>query len=605
MQAKVLVVLRLMLLCLIVVAIGAHGGRILGYSVERSGKKLMPPELAEVKKIFRDAVSLRQEKNGYAVLDAAGNALGKLLDYRRETEDIIGYGGPTPLFLAVAANDRVAGLVCDANEETPEFLNKISQAKFFEKWNGRSINEAADLRVDAVTGATMTSQAIAQTVKTTLARHGAGNKSDASGTAWTRDTWIGFAVLALALFCFFCPRKANKFRFLLLLVNVIVLGLYLGWFVAMAQMRGWIVNGIQFGVRPALALIVLSALLLPLFTGKGFYCVYLCPFGSCQDLIAKLPIKRRPLWPWLRSIRPMLFATLVLLVVIGIPLNLTNWEPFSAFIPSSASGIVLTLAATFLLLSFVIHRPWCNIACPTGQLLEILRGITRKADSSRKGEEQMKPMEVVSVLLAVALIVLILQAGGMPGVHQGPSQQGQSLSAASANEVIRVIHQRKSVRKYTGQPVGKEQLEVLLKAGMAAPTAGNKQPWVFVVVTGKETLARFAETLPYAKMASQASAAIVVCGDTNLTFPEEEGKLYWVQDCAAASENILLAAEAIGLGAVWTAVYPASDRVKTVTEILGLPAHIIPLNVIPLGYPTGAEKPKNKYKAENIHWEKW
>ena len=392
-----------------------------------------------------------------------------------------------------------------------------------------------------------------------------------------------------------------RMRWLLLLANVVALGFYLGWFVAMGQMRGWIVNGIQFGARPALALIVLCAIFLPLFTGKGFYCVYLCPFGSCQDLISKVPLKKRPLLPGLRSVRPMLFAALVFLVVIGVPLNLTNWEPFSAFIPTSASWIVLGLAGLFLSLSLFTHRPWCNIACPTGQFLEIVRNIARKSGTEQKGEDKMRPMEVVSVFLVVALIILLLQTGGMPAGQQ----QGQTQSSGPSHEVLRIIHQRKSVRKYTDKPVTKEQLEVLLKAAMAAPTAGNKQPWAFVVVTDKATLAKFAEVLPYAKMAAQASAAIVVCGDMNLTFPDEESKPYWVQDCSAASENILLAAEATELGAVWTAVYPMKDRIKAVKEILALPEHIVPLNLVPIGHPTGVEKPKDKYKPENIHREKW
>lgn len=170
-----------------------------------------------------------------------------------------------------------------------------------------------------------------------------------------------------------------------------------------------------------------------------------------------------------------------------------------------------------------------------------------------------------------------------------------------ANEALEVIHNRKSVRHFTNQAVSKEQIELLLKAGMAAPTAANRQPWVFYVLTQRETLDALSEQLPYAKMLSQVQTAIVVCGDMNKAGNLID-KAYWVQDCAAASENILLAAESIGLGAVWTASFPYEDRVAVVKKELSLPEEHIPLNVIPIGYPTGVDVPKNKWKPENIIW---
>lgn len=170
------------------------------------------------------------------------------------------------------------------------------------------------------------------------------------------------------------------------------------------------------------------------------------------------------------------------------------------------------------------------------------------------------------------------------------------------NEVLEIIHNRKSVRHFTEQPVSKEQIEILLRAGMAAPTAANRQPWVFYVVTQRETLDALGKQLPYAKMLSQVETAIVVCGDM-----EKAGNLvdkgYWVQDCAAATENILLAAESMGLGAVWTASYPYDERTQVVSKELNLPEKHIPLNVIPIGYPTGEDMPKNKWKEDNIIWQ--
>ncbi len=170
------------------------------------------------------------------------------------------------------------------------------------------------------------------------------------------------------------------------------------------------------------------------------------------------------------------------------------------------------------------------------------------------------------------------------------------------NATLEVIHNRKSVRHFTDQSVSEDQVETLIRAGMAAPTAANRQPWAFHVVTQRETLDFMAEKLPYAKMLAQVETAIVVCGDMEKAGNLKE-KGYWAQDCAAASENILLAAESMGLGAVWTAAYPYTDRINVVKTALNLPENHVPLNVIPIGYPTGEDKPKDKWKPENVFWQ--
>ena len=171
------------------------------------------------------------------------------------------------------------------------------------------------------------------------------------------------------------------------------------------------------------------------------------------------------------------------------------------------------------------------------------------------------------------------------------------------SDALSVIHNRKSVRSFTGQRVSKDALDKIIRAGMAAPTAVNKQPWTFVVVTDRKILDTLAAGLPYAKMLDKAGAAIIVCAMPEKAY--EKSLELAVIDSTCASENILLAAEALGLGAVWTAAYLYKDRMDTARKALNMPQDIIPLNVIPVGHPTGTDKPKDKYKPENIHWEKW
>ncbi len=162
---------------------------------------------------------------------------------------------------------------------------------------------------------------------------------------------------------------------------------------------------------------------------------------------------------------------------------------------------------------------------------------------------------------------------------------------AIMNDTLKTIFSRKSVRSYKNEPVSKEKLEMLIKAGMAAPTAVDKRPWEFIVITDRKVLNQLADALPYAKMASSAAAAIIVGGDVRKQWGGMDSD-YWIMDCSAATENILLAAESMGLGAVWTAVYPEDSRIRAVRQILGMPSHIVPLNLVPWECPQAGKSRK-------------
>ncbi|MBZ5858071.1 nitroreductase family protein [Flavihumibacter profundi] len=166
-----------------------------------------------------------------------------------------------------------------------------------------------------------------------------------------------------------------------------------------------------------------------------------------------------------------------------------------------------------------------------------------------------------------------------------------------------VILQRKSVRNFTGKPVSRADVLEILRAAMAAPAAVHMMPWKFLVITEKAELERLSAGLPYAKMLSKAGTCILVCAlPGEAAFGSGE---FAILDCSCASENILLAAEALGLGAVWTAVYPNKNLMGFVRKELGIPEEVIPLNLIPIGHPTGEDKAQDKFDEKNIHWEKW
>ena len=202
------------------------------------------------------------------------------------------------------------------------------------------------------------------------------------------------------------------------------------------------------------------------------------------------------------------------------------------------------------------------------------------------------------------LPIMLISLGGLVACGEAKSDKDDANVKCSASDaIIENIMTRTSIRQFTDQPIAKDTLDLIVKAGMAAPSAMNKQPWAFVIVTDKEMLDSLNAKHPYANLKT-ATAAIVVCGNMDKTI-EGAGREYWVQDCSAATENILLAAHGLGLGAVWCGVYPVEERVKDVSTVLSLPETIIPLNIVTMGYPAENPEPKDKFNPENIHYQKW
>lgn len=173
-----------------------------------------------------------------------------------------------------------------------------------------------------------------------------------------------------------------------------------------------------------------------------------------------------------------------------------------------------------------------------------------------------------------------------------------STSKEAPNAVLENIFARKSVRSYQDKAVEKDKINWMLRAGMAAPSGKDVRPWEFVVVDDRATLDSLAAALPYAKMLAKTRQAIVVCGNSARSS-------YWYLDCSAAAQNILLAAESLGLGAVWTAAYPYEDRMQAVRQYTHLPRNVVPLCVIPFGYPATEEQPKQKFDETKIHYNRY
>ncbi|AAB88993.1 MULTISPECIES: nitroreductase family protein [Archaeoglobus] len=172
-------------------------------------------------------------------------------------------------------------------------------------------------------------------------------------------------------------------------------------------------------------------------------------------------------------------------------------------------------------------------------------------------------------------------------------------------ECLKMIYTRRSIRVYSDRQISDEDIEKILKAAMLAPSAGNEQPWHFIVVRDREMLKKMSEAFTFGQMLPNASAAIVVCADPKLSkYPYD----MWVQDCSAATENILLAARCLGIGSVWLGVYPREERMKALRELLGIPENIVVFSVVSLGYPKDEKdfyEADDRFNPDRIHREKW
>ena len=168
-------------------------------------------------------------------------------------------------------------------------------------------------------------------------------------------------------------------------------------------------------------------------------------------------------------------------------------------------------------------------------------------------------------------------------------------------EALEVILTRRSVRRYRGSAVPQESVDTLLRAAMAAPSAGDQQPWRFVVVQDEERLRELAAAEPHGRMIAQAALAVVVCADLGRV--RHDG--FWIQDCAAATENLLLAAHALGLGAVWVGTYPREDRVKSVGEVVGLSDPLLAFAVVAVGDPAEPIQLVDRFDPERVYMDRY
>lgn len=168
-------------------------------------------------------------------------------------------------------------------------------------------------------------------------------------------------------------------------------------------------------------------------------------------------------------------------------------------------------------------------------------------------------------------------------------------------QLFNVIESRRSIRDFQDKEIPDEMLHEVIKAAMLAPSAGNQQPWHFIIVRDRLKMKAVPSFHPYAKMVPKAPAAILICGNPEgIKWPT-----FWPQDCSAATQNLLLAARAIGLGTVWAGIYPEQERIEGARKLFGIPESVIPFAIVPIGWPDTEFKAMKRFQPDRIHHDNW
>lgn len=312
-----------------------------------------------------------------------------LLNTTALADDVHGYAGPTPVEIRLEGG-RVTGVRPLESDETPRFYDRLSREGLYDSWNGLAVEQALALEVDALTGATYSSQAVIENVRRGL-RYASGTAAAASGEDGGVLTFKFLAVLAVAMAGCVLPLfvRGKLYRTAQLALNVGVLGLWGGTFVSNSLVTNYLSNGVDVAAAIVPLLLIAAAFVYPLLGRRGHYCAHLCPFGSLQELAGRC-VKRKlvikpPVAKWLTRFREALWLALMALTWAGLFSDWMDYELFTAFFFGQATWAVSAVAGAFVLLSLAVPRPYCRFVCPSGTLMRVAQGDKWPARHHNKG----------------------------------------------------------------------------------------------------------------------------------------------------------------------------------------------------------------------------
>lgn len=334
--------------------------------------------LDEAKSYFPSSDSISQDGISSYLIFENGNVIGKAANTSPYSDNIFGYNSTTPLTIYLDSDDKIIKVELCPNRESRGYINKVMKSGYLESWDGLTPEEALNHRVDAVSGCTYSSTAIAQSLQVRM-QELTSQKAKLNSWDWSlfAKQLCVLAVTILALICFFNPKKTKVLRRVTLLLSILILGFWSNSLLSLAMFYNWITNGISLTMQWVVIIIALVSTVLPLVTKKSFYCQYLCPFGAVQEFVGMIPVKKitvsAKLYKFFSIFRKMILLTLIVLLAFGLGLDLSMTEPFSIFNYQSVVFEVALLASVIIITSIFIKKPWCNYLCPTGTVFVLLK----------------------------------------------------------------------------------------------------------------------------------------------------------------------------------------------------------------------------------------
>ena len=297
----------------------------------------------------------------------------------------IGWDGEVPLKIVISEDETIFSVNFLPNRETPAWISMIENAGFMNAWNGLTLCEAVVHPVDAMSGATITTVVVIKTLRDQILEMIETGELICEGEIVVPGRPAVFYirlsatlfVLGFALFSFFFPKRTNPVRLYLLGLSVIVLGFWQNQYLSAEGIFNRLDGSIDLSAW-VIALMLFLAFFLPLITRKNFYCMYVCPYGAIQELIAKLNPKKRIKIPEkaykiLTNLRPAFLLVIILLLFSGLVTDFVNFEPFAGFMLSSFLWFPMILAGVFLLVSLFVPKFWCKYCCPTGYIIDLAK----------------------------------------------------------------------------------------------------------------------------------------------------------------------------------------------------------------------------------------
>ncbi|PXY01981.1 hypothetical protein DF185_04845 [Marinifilum breve] len=367
------------LLLLFFMAAVSYNGKLFGHKAEdlfkskKDGITIVPPSKSQLQTLGIHGSLLREESKGVWTTGEDLSA-DRVINTLAFSKGVYGFGGPTPLLLQLDSSNRIKNILLLENNETPDFIASIESDGIISQWIGKNYKDMSTQKPDILSGATMTSNAINRSILNSLQSVSNGSNSTNWFAMMDIKTIAALLVIILGVIVSFRYKTNKHVRTIQLVLNTVVLGFWCGKFISINVLLGWTANGMNLLTSSVVFLMLVLSIVMPLFfKKKSFYCNWICPFGSAQELAGKLNKKKFHPSPSLMKVlkHTQTFITLAVFFCLwmGIASDIVNYEPFSAFIFKHASLAVLIIAGISLLISIITPRPWCRFVCPTGQIL--------------------------------------------------------------------------------------------------------------------------------------------------------------------------------------------------------------------------------------------